>query len=323
MNRRRELVGIALGVIAGVGWGLGPIFFKGIVLPAGVGWTSMLFWRFSFAVAVSWLWLLAKPDARAALRALDLATVAKLLGIGATFLVDASVYYAAISRIDVSVAALLMSIYPAIVALVSMRLGYRLRGLLAWLALAMVVAGTVLTVGGVRPGTDGLGVVLAIAAPIIYVVYIFLTAWIAGERPGATADMRSEGRGAEIPPPVAGAVLLVGTWAAALLLGLVSGAPLLPGSIAMAAWPGLFGIGLFAGAIAIQAFYAASARIGAAQASLMATVEPVVAIALGVAVLGESLSPVRMLGVVIVLAGVVIAQLVSPPESRQAVFDEP
>jgi len=321
MNGRR-LSGIALGVLAGAAYGTGPLFFKGSVHPAGVGWIVMLFWRFAFASVVSWLWLLMQPQARAALRDLDARTVARLLFTGAFFIIDASVYYAAIERIDVSLAALLMSVYPAMVAVVSMRLGYPFQGRLAWFSLAIVTGGTALTIGGVNPNTDQLGVLLALCASFGYTGYIVLTAWMAGERPGKTADMRSGGHGAEIPPAVAGAVMMTGTWIASMGLGIVTRQPLLPGEIPAAAWPGLIGIAVITASIAIQAFYASAARIGAAQASLMATVEPVVVILLGITFLGETLSPIRIIGAGVVLAGVVLAQMATPEGSRPVVLEE-
>jgi drug/metabolite transporter (DMT)-like permease len=64
------------------------------------------------------------------------------------------------------------------------------------------------------------------------------------------------------------------------------------------------------------------ARIGAAMASLMATVEPLVVIALGVAFLGEGLTPLQTLGALLVLAGVMLAQVATPSESRRAVLEE-
>jgi drug/metabolite transporter (DMT)-like permease len=216
-----------------------------------------------------------------------------------------------------------MSVYPALVAVVSLRLGYRFEGKLAWGSLAIVVLGTILTVGGVNPNTDQEGIILALLSPVAYAVYIVLTAWMAGERPGQTADMRSRGKGADVPPPVAGAVMMTGTWAATLALGLVAREPLLPSQIPSAAWPGLVGIGVFAAAIAIQAFYASAARIGAAQASLMATVEPIVVIFLGVTFLGEAFAPIRAVGAAVVLTGVVLAQFATPSESRPVVLEEP
>ena len=299
---RRRIVGIGLGALAGAAYGTGPLFFKGYVYPAGVDWIAMLVWRFAFATLVSWIWLLVQPRARASLRGLDRRTVARLLFTGAFFVVNASVYYAAIEQIDISLVALLMSAYPAIVAVLSLRLGYRFQGKLAWGSLAIVVSGTVLTIGGVNAGTNQTGIILALLSPVAYAVYIVLTAWMAGERPGQTADMRSRGKGAEVPPAVAGAIMMTGTWMATLAVGLLAREPLLPTKIPSAAWPGLVGIGVFAAAIAIQAFYASAARIGAAQASLMATVEPIVVIFLGITFLNETFAPIQAVGAGVVLA---------------------
>ena len=320
---RRRIVGIGRGALAGAAYGTGPLFFKAYVFPAGVDWIAMLVWRFAFATLVSWLWLFAQPRARAALSTLDRRTVARLLFTGAFFIVNASVYYAAIERIDISLVALLMSIYPALVAVVSLRLGYRFEGRLAWGSLAIVILGTALTVGGINPHTDQLGIILALLSPVAYAIYILITAWMAGERPGQTADMRSRGKGAEISPPVAGAIMMTGTWIATLILGIATREPILPTQIPTAAWPGLIGIGLFAAAVAIQAFYASAARIGAAQASLMATVEPIVVIFLGITFLNEAFTPIRVVGAAVVLVGVLLAQFATPSESRPVVLEEP
>jgi drug/metabolite transporter (DMT)-like permease len=319
---QRRLVGIGLGLLAGVAYGTGPYFFKAFVLPAGVGPISMLMWRFMFALLVSWAWLAAHAEARASLRTLDRRTIARLLLTGSFFVVNASVYYGATARIDTSLVALLMSVYPAIVAVLSLRLGYRFEGRLAWISLAIVIAGTVLTVGNVKPGTDQGGIVLALLSPVAYAFYIVITAWMAGERPGQTADMRSKGAGAEVPPAVAGAVMMTGTWAASVLFCGATGTLLLPGDVPAAAWPGIAGIGLFAAAIAIQAFYASAARIGAAQASLMAMVEPIVVILLGVALLSESFSMVKVAGAAVVLMGVALAQFATRSDPRLTVLEE-
>jgi drug/metabolite transporter (DMT)-like permease len=320
---RRRIVGIGLGALAGAAYGTGPLFFKGYVFPAGVGWIAMLMWRFMFATAVSWVWLLVQPRARAALKDLDRRAVARLLLTGAFFVVNASVYYAAIEKMDISLVALLMSAYPALVAVLSLRLGYKFEGRLAWASLAIVLLGTALTVGAIKSQTDQSGIVLALLSPFAYAIYIVLTAWMAGERPGQTADMRSRGKGAEVPPPVAGAVMMTGTWMVTILLCLVTRTPALPSDVPAAAWPGLAGIGIFAAAIAIQAFYASAARIGAAQASLMATVEPIVVILLGVTFLNEAFSPIRGVGAAIVIAGVLLAQFATPAEARPIILEEP
>jgi drug/metabolite transporter (DMT)-like permease len=320
MDRRRA-VGIALGAISGLAYGTGPLFAKS-VYHAGLDWIALLAWRFFFAAVVSWLWLLAQPRARAELRRLDRRTIGRLMFTGATFVLTASVYYAAVQRIPTSLEALLMYAYPAVVAVLSMRIGYPFRGKLAWGSLGVVLLGAILTIGGIEAGVDQLGVAVGALSPLTYAVYIVLAAWMAGERPGKTADMRSKGKGAEVSPPVAGAVMMTGTWLTMVVIAAAAREPLLPNQVPMEAWPGLFGIGLFAAAIAIQAFYASVARIGAAQASLMATVEPLVVVFLGVVFLSESLSPLQILGALLVLMGVLLAQTATPSESRPTVLEE-
>ncbi len=317
----RRLVGIGLGVLSGIAYGTGPMFAKS-VYAAGLDWMALLAWRFFFAMVVSWAWLLIQPHAWSELRSLSRRTIGRLLFTGATFILTASVYYAAVERIPTSLEALLMYAYPAVVAVLSLRLGYPFRGRLAWASLGVVLAGAVLTIGGIEARVDQLGVLIGAFSPLAYAIYIILAAWMAGERPGQTADMRSEGKGAEVSPPVAGAVMMTGTWLTMLVIAATAREPLLPGQVPVEAWPGLFGIGLFAAAIAIQAFYASVARIGAAMASLMATVEPLVVIALGVVLLGESLTPPQVAGAMLVLAGVLLAQFATPSQSRQAVLEE-
>ena len=117
--------------------------------------------------------------------------------------------------------------------------------------------------------------------------------------------------------------MMPGTWIATLLLGLAAREPVLPSEIPSVAWPGLIGIGVFAAAIAIQAFYASAARIGAAQASLMATVEPVVVIFLGITLLGDTFALAQAVGAAFILTGVLAAQFATPAESRPVVLEEP
>ena len=65
---------------------------------------------------------------------------------------------------------------------------------------------------------------------------------------------------------------------AAVFVGaaLVTGRPYVPGEIPAASWPFLGAIGFLGTFLAIQTFYAGSRRIGAAQAALVSTVEPLI-----------------------------------------------
>jgi drug/metabolite transporter (DMT)-like permease len=188
---------------------------------------------------------------------------------------------------------------------ISLRFGRRLQGRRPWIALAMATAGVGLALGGIDPSTaPGVaGLVLAVASPIIYAVWIVLAARLGGERQATDAAAREE-----TDPAPAATVMITATLAAYLLLGGVAGARLDPRAIPAEAWIGLLGVGIFSTAVAIQGFYAGVRRIGAAQASLVSTVEPVYTIALATLLFGEVLTPVQVLGGILVIAGVLLAQ---------------
>ena len=80
-----------------------------------------------------------------------------------------------------------------------------------------------------------------------------------------------------------------------------------------AAWPGLVAIGFVASFLAIQTFYAGARRLGAAQAALVSTVEPVYIVVLAALVLDQRLAPIQLVGAGLILVGVVIAQTAPRP----------
>jgi drug/metabolite transporter (DMT)-like permease len=84
--------------------------------------------------------------------------------------------------------------------------------------------------------------------------------------------------------------------------------PWLPAQIPGDIWWALFGIGLVSTALAMQTFYAGARRIGAAQASLVSTVEPIYTIGMVALLLHEGLTPVQLVGGMMVIIGVIVAQ---------------
>ena len=101
---------------------------------------------------------------------------------------------------------------------------------------------------------------------------------------------------------------MTGTAVTYLVLMLLSGRAITPAAVPGAAWPGIIGIAVLSTAVAVQAFYAGARRIGAARASLVSTVEPVYTIVLATILFGESLTAVQMLGGLLVIGGVLLAE---------------
>ena len=97
--------------------------------------------------------------------------------------------------------------------------------------------------------------------------------------------------------------------------------PVLPAAIPGEAWPGILGVGVVAGFLAVQGFYAGAQRVGAAQASLISTVEPLWTIVAASLLLGERLEPIQWVGGVLILAGVLLAQM--PTRSGRSPLPQP
>ncbi len=319
--RQRQLVGIALVVVSACGYGSGPLLAKG-VYAAGADWLTLLAWRFTLGAALTWGWIVASSSGREALRRLTRRRAAAFLGLGMVFAGNAATYYAAVELVPVSLVALLLYVYPALVAVLAMRFGQSFEGRRPWAALGIATFGAVLTVGGIRAGTNPLGVALAAASPLIYSGYILLSALVAGERRGATAHARRAGGDPDVPPLVAAALMISGTWLVLVVLAVAVREPALPWQVPSDAWPGLVGIAVLSTAIAIQAFYAGVSRIGAAQAALVSTMEPVFTVTLAVLVLGERLGALQLVGAVFVVAAVLLAQTGRGVAARVAVARE-
>jgi drug/metabolite transporter (DMT)-like permease len=301
---RTQLLGAGLVAVSAVAYGSGPLFARS-VYATGVDWLGTLAWRFVLAAIAMWIWLWASRTRRAAARRVPRARVAQLFVVGGLFACSSAAAYASIALVPVTLYGLIQAMAPALVAVLTLRFGKRLRGRVAWSALAIATLGLALTVGGVAAPADPGGVVLAAAAPVIYAVYVLLMSRVAGERRGAVAVERAS------PPPaaVAGPILVTAAASVFIVAGALAREPILPWQVPAAAWPGLLGVGLISAAIAMQAFYAGATRIGAAYAGLIQTLEPVSTVALALVLLGERLTEMQVAGGALVLGAVVLSQL--------------
>ncbi|MEA2609833.1 MAG: hypothetical protein QOJ75_2076 [Chloroflexota bacterium] len=304
MDRRRA-TGVALILASAAGFGSGSLFAQP-VYHAGVGWLVLSAWRFLFGAGLTWGWLLFSAGRRRGLRALDRRAMVAAIALGILYVGNSGAYFAGLETVSPSLAALIVYLYPSLVAVLSLRFGQRLRGLRAWLALLVTLAGIALAVGGIDPTAAPPlgGLLLIIASPLIYSVWIVLSARLSGERQDAVGDAAPDGASAT----AATALMMTSTALVYWLLALGSGQRVLPTEIPADAWLGLLGVGILSTFIAIQTFYAGAQRIGAAQAALISTVEPIWTITLAGVLYGISLTPIQLAGGVLIIAGVLVAQ---------------
>ena len=312
--QRRHTIGIVLVLISACSFGSGGLFAQ-LVYAEGVGWHVLSAWRFGFGALLAWLWVLAWPDRRRGLRLLDRRTTLVAVALGILYTANSGTWYAGLEEVPVALGSLIVYIYPAIVAVIALRVGRRLEGRRPWFALALALVGVALAVGGIPEGTrPPLGALaLIVASPIIYSIWIVLSARLAGERRESLGRDAGDGTDAA----AATALMMTATAGTYWLGAVVFGAPVLPDRIPAAAWPGLIGVGVVATFIAIQTFYAGVRRIGAAQAALVSTIEPIWTIVLAALLFGQTLGPTQLLGGAFIIVGVLIAQ--APPETFSSI----
>ncbi len=255
--------------------------------------------RATTATALIWAWLgIADRDAlRLPRRDLPFFVLFGLVTVTIFYL--ALIY--AFQGTSVAVGTMLLYLAPALVTAGAARfLGEPLtRAKLT--ALVLTFGGCLLVVRAYQPGNlsgTPTGIALALLAAVSYASYSLMgKPLLARHRPGTVLAYH----------------LLIGTVGLAAIKLVVS-----PGS-----WPApreALAIGLYTGIVTTLApitLYTLGLRgLPSSEASILATVEPVVALGLAAAVLGERLDPVQWLGALGVLSGVALLTWPAPARRR-------
>ncbi len=276
----QRLTGLILIIISAVTFGTLGILGR-YAYAAGMDTFTILFLRFSLSAVVMAGWLGMR---RAALPRGGL--LWKLVGMGAVGYVGQSFcYFTALQYASPGLVALLLYLYPVLVALLAVIfLRTRLASPEIW-ALALALAGTALTVG--PAGGQLLGVALGLGAALIYSVYILV----------GTHVLR------QVSAMVSSTVIFA---SAALVYGLAAWlkGPALPQD--PSGWWAMAGIVVFGTITPVVTFLAGLERVGPTTASTLSTLEPVVTVALAAWLFGERLPPVTLVGGVLILGAVAL-----------------
>jgi drug/metabolite transporter (DMT)-like permease len=260
------LAGVLLCAASAAAFGAMAVFGK-LAFEAGVGVITVLAIRFSLSAAV----------------------LAPLGAVG--YAAQSALYFLALERVDAGLVALLLYTFPALVTLGAVALGRdRLDGTrVASIGLAFGGLVLVLFTGGPAEIAP-LGVVFALAAALVYTVYI----------------LSSEPVVHDVDPRTLAGLVCTGGAATYLVAGIASGELSL--DFAPIGWLWLAGIVGVSTVAAIVLFFAGLARVGPSRASIISTVEPLVTVSLAFMVFGEQLGATQLLGGALVLASVVLLQ---------------
>jgi drug/metabolite transporter (DMT)-like permease len=274
---------------SGAAFGAMAVFGK---LAYGEGATvgTLLAVRFAIAAALFWAVVLVLGEARD-LRSLGRGDVGRGLALGACgYALQAGCFFAALERIDASLLSLLLYTFPAIVAVAAVAIGRERVDGRRTASLALACGGLALVVGGAGAGAlDPIGVALGLGAAVVYSTYILVGDGIAGR----------------VRPRVLSALVCTGA-AATLTAGAALLGELRPGDLTAAGWGWLACLAAVSTVASISLFFAGLRRVGPTNASILATVEPLVTVLLAFLVFGETLGPVQVAGGALVLGAVLV-----------------
>ncbi|HEV7886213.1 MAG TPA: DMT family transporter [Acidimicrobiales bacterium] len=210
------------------------------------------------------------------------------------YAIQATLFFAALSRIPASLTGLLLYLYPALVTVGAVALGRHRANRLTVVGLALALLGTALIVGLPAGRVDPLGVVLALLAAVWYSGYILI-----GEQVLADVD-----------PLVVSVYVCAGAATSFVVVGGGVLRDLDFAGVQTKGWAPLAGMAVFATALAISAFFAGMARIGSTWAAITSSWEPVATVVLGVLILHDHLAAGIVAGGAAVVVGAIVLPLV-------------
>lgn len=288
--RRAVLIGTVAAALSGVGYATATVIARSLARD-GLGATTVLSLRFGIGGVL--LALLALATGRSLVPARGERLAAALLGtVG--YAVESSLFFAGLERGSAAAVTVLFYAYPVVVALVE--LAARMTTLTPRLAGALTAgaAGTaVVVVAGADVTVSTGGIAFALAASVAFALYL-----LASARHLVRTDTI-----------VRAAWVSAGAAVGLVVRGLLAGDFDSPAG----AWPRLVGIGV-ANAVAFGLLFSALGRVGATRTAVVLNIEPVAAVVLAAAFLGETLGGWQLAGGSLVLAAAVAVAL---PERRR------
>ena len=284
-NTRNTIIGFAAGVLAGVSYGLNPLFGKPL-LEGGVPVLSMLFFRYAISVAILGVWMLFRHESfRVNARELRL-----LIVLGCLFASSSVFLFESYRFIPSGLATTFVYLYPVFVALIMVCLHVYPQWQV-WVSIVATIVGVVLlSWPSAGAGIRWQGILLAAMSALSYAVYLVIV--------NRSKQIRhiSEHQ-------LTFYALVVGATAFLAYL-LVDGTPVLQGIDSATQVLNLVGLAVFPTMMAMLTIAISTRMIGPTKTSVLGAFEPVTAILVGTLVFSEPLTPNIVAGIVICIAAV-------------------
>lgn len=278
-------------LLASLGFAFMPTLVKTIYANSTFEPMDVALWRFIFAVPLIWT-LLAIRNKVKPNKQKSKVSIKNMMMLGFIFSFAALTAFFGLERLPASIFIVLFYTYPTMVVVLSFFLGEAIQRV-AWVALAMTLFGIVLTVPNftIEGAIDLVGVAFAFANAAIVAIYYLVSKRV-------LADVNDVFD--------ASAYILIGTLYTLLLLIPIRGIQM-PNNIET-----LFSLTAIASFCTVLPTFGVNhgiQKIGASQASLISTAEPVMSMVVAMVLLGEIILPIQWLGAAFIIASVILLQV--------------
>jgi drug/metabolite transporter (DMT)-like permease len=276
----KKLIGILLIAISAASFGTLAIFGR-YAYADGMDTFTVLFIRFGVSAVFMIVVLLLRKEHFPSRQ-----IFVQLIGMGALGYVGQSfMYMSAIKYASAGLVALLLYLYPMFVFILSMIILHEKVTLVKVISLTLGVIGAALTVD--PNGGQLIGALMAIAAALIYSVYIIV----------GTNVMK------HVSAVQSSAIIFASAGMVYGMLTFTNGAHF-PAS--HSGWLAMLGIIVLSTIIPVVTFLAGLERIGPTNAAMLSTLEPVVTVLLAAWLFSEKLMPITLLGGGLILVAVIL-----------------
>lgn len=207
--------------------------------------------------------------------------------LGVLYVFQALAYLSAVNLIPVSIAVVVVYLYPSFVALLAKVVDRRRIGVIQTLSIAGAFLGVALATGPAAQNLNPFGLVLAVGAAASAAIVIFLGGKLCrtvGSVPSCMMAFISAG-------------IMITAWTVLFSDVELPTAPM--------GWIGVAGAGLTF-AIGFLSFFTALKVLDSVKATIISNMEPLFAIMISFVALGETLSPIQLAGVAVVLISVIL-----------------
>ena len=276
-----HLFGICLILISAASFGAMAIFAKFAYL-SGITTNSLLFFRFSIAMVI--MLPIALVQKRKFPKGKDLSILIAMGAIG--YAGQSYCYFKALTLIPPSLVAILLYLYPVIVAILSVFFLNESLSKNKLFALFLAISGTVMVIGLDTNGNIT-GIILGIGAALIYSVYT-----IAGARVMKRNDI------------FASTLVIIGSAACFYFFCNLKTGFFFP--ITITSWMNIMAIAIISTVIAIYTYFHGMKLSGTVNAAMLSTFEPVTTMILASVFLNQNIGWLQLTGVALIISSAVI-----------------